>query len=77
MNVNIISAHDLKELLGATHDINTDEFWDNESDDVFYCDCDKDTCINAFLDVFTYSELVKMCTLYYVPRDYMYYLVKD
>ena len=77
MDVTIISAESLKELLGATHDINTEYFWNNESDDVFYCDGDKESCINAFLEVFTYKDLLKRCILYYVPRDGMYYLVQD
>jgi len=75
MNVNTISADGLKELLGATHDISTDYFWNNESDNVFYCDGDKESCISSFLEVFTYEELLQNCILYYVPRDVMYYLV--
>ena len=75
MNVNAISADGLKELLGATHDISTDYFWNNESADVFYSDGDKESCINSFLEVFNYAELLQNCVLYYVPRDSMYYLV--
>ena len=71
--INIYSKQ-LQELLGATHSIESDTFWNDESERVFYSDGDKETCVNALLDEMgtTYGY-----TLYYVIDDGMFYVVED
>lgn len=70
-----VSPETLQGILGASHDIASEDFWQNESDDVFYCDGDKQTCIDNFIEVYSIHDLLQFCTLYFVPRDSMYYLV--
>ena len=71
----VVTPEELKSVLGASHSIESDYFWQHESEHVFYCDGDEQTCINNFLEVYSMSDLLQLCTLYFVPRDYMYYLV--
>ena len=75
MVVHSVSPEALQNILGASHDITSDEFWQHESDDVFYCDGDKQTCINNFIEVYSIRDLFQCCIMYFVPRDSMYYLV--
>ncbi|QBJ03684.1 hypothetical protein HWC09_gp035 [Lactobacillus phage 3-521] len=70
-----VSPETLQGILGASHDIASDDFWQHESDDVFYCDGDKQTCIDNFIEAYSVRDLLQYCTLYFVPRDSMYYLV--
>jgi len=71
--INIYSKQ-LQELLGATHLIESDIFWNDESGQVFYSDGDKETCVNALLDE---METTDGYTLYYVIDDGMFYVVED
>ena len=75
MVVHSVSPEALQDILGASHDIASDEFWQHESGDVFYCDGDKQTCIDNFLEVYSIRDLLQYCTMYFIPRDSMYYLV--
>lgn len=71
--INIYSKQ-LQELLGATHPIESEIFWNDESERVFYSDGDKETCVNALLDE---METTAGYTLYYVIDDGMFYVVED
>ena len=74
LNEITVSSKQLKEILGATHNLDTDYFWNNESGNVFYCDGDKQTCIDNLLEVYTKS-IFPCCDLYFCKDSGMYYLV--
>jgi len=69
-----IYAEQLQKMLGATNPIETQRFWNNESERVFFCDGDRDTCVNELLDE---MGTVYGYTLYYVIDDGMFYVIED
>lgn len=69
-----IQSKQLQEMLGATNPIETQCFWNDESERVFFCDGDKDTCVNELLDEMGTVDGYK---LYYVVDDAMFYIIED
>lgn len=74
INEKTVTSEELTAILGATHNVNTEYFWDNESGDVFYCDGDKQTCVDNLLEVYTKNDIPD-CDLYLCKDSGLYYLV--
>ena len=69
-----VTSQELKQILGANNPIESQEFWDNESEAVFYCDGDSDVCIGRLVRELG-KEYLSDYILYYVTDLYRYYLV--
>lgn len=69
-----VTSQELKQILGVNNPINSHEFWDNESEAVFYSSSDSDVCIGRLVGELG-KEYLSDYILYYVTDLYQYYLV--
>lgn len=76
----VTTSRKLKKLWGAKNNLETDEFWQKESDCIFYCDGSKDVCLTEACKASKeegrdIEYFLDMMTLYYVRDLTRYYLV--